>query len=284
MTAMEGILVALVGLGIVIVASVSFVYPLPGLTTNRGRGWTVVVGYLVLFWGSSVIRQTVPEELREPFAGPIMVVIFGAFVLSCIALIRPSPNLWLSTRKRAGYMCGLSFALFAVAAQIAPAPPPPTPEELAAQAAEEKKRKAAAEARRKAEEAEAEAERRAEEREKAAQEVEERKEAIREWGDDHRIAAKIQCEKAIEQRAQYDFEWTQGWGGRIFAGWTAEDPANPSERFPAITESTLLVYAGDKIRFQNAFGAFRNYRYACYYHPESETVRKVIVSPGRLYE
>ena len=51
MTAMAGIIVAVVGLSIVIVASVSFVYPLPGLKTNRGRGWTVVVGYGLLFWG-----------------------------------------------------------------------------------------------------------------------------------------------------------------------------------------------------------------------------------------
>ena len=100
MTAMGGIIAALVGLGIMIVAFVSFVYPLPGLTTKRGRGWTVVVGYSVLLWGSTIIRQTVPEELREPFATPIGFVVFGMLVLSVIALIRPSPNLWLSTRKQ----------------------------------------------------------------------------------------------------------------------------------------------------------------------------------------
>ncbi|MCY4388356.1 MAG: hypothetical protein OXC18_14790 [Desulfurellaceae bacterium] len=152
MTAMAGIIVSLVGLGIVIGASVSFVYPLPGLTTNRGRGWTVVVGYGVLCWGSTIIRQTVPEELREPFADPIMLVILGVFVLSCIALIRPSPNLWLSTRKQAGYVCGLSLGLMVVASQLLPEPPPPTSEELAALAAEAKREAEEAEAERRAEE------------------------------------------------------------------------------------------------------------------------------------
>ena len=271
MTTLAGIVMALAGLGIVIAASVSFVYPLPGLTTNRGRGWTVAVGYFVLLWGSAVIQQTVPEDLREPFAGPIAFVVIGMFVLSVIALIRPSPNLWLPTRKRAGYMCGLSLGLMVVAGALLPEPPPPTPEELAAMAAKEKREAEEAEARRKAEE-----------RERAVQEVEERREAILEWGEDHIIAAKVRCEDHIEQLAQYDFEWTQGWGKPIFSRWIAHDPENPSQMFPPITESTILVYSGDKIRFQNGFGAFRNHTYECQYNPESKTVIRVSASPGRL--
>ena len=272
MTAMEGIIVALVGLGILIIGSVSFVYPLPVLTTNKRRGWTGVVGYLVLFYGSTIIRQTVPEELREPFASPLLaLVIFGAFILSCIAIIRPLPQLWLSTRKRAGYVCILSFGFMLVAARLSPEPPPPTPEELAAQAAEEKKRKA-----------EEEAERKAAERERVYQEVEERREAIRDWGADHLIAAENRCDEHIEQLAQYDFEWTTRFADRrIFSGWIGQDPENPSQMFPPITESTILIYTGDKIRFQNRYGAFRHYTYTCHYHPESETALKVSASPAK---
>ena len=147
-------------------------------------------------------------------------------------------------------------------------------------AAEAKREEEEAEARRKAEEAEAEAERIAEERERAVQEVEERREAIQEWGEDHISDARFYCSDPIEQRAQYDFEWTTGFADRqIFSRWIAHDPENPSFMFPPITESTILVYSGDRIRFQNGFGVFRNMTYECHYHPESETVRKVIVSP-----
>ena len=291
MAAMEGIIIALVGLGIVIVASVSFVYPLPGLTTNRGRGWTVGVGYCVLFWGSTIIRQTVPEELREPFDGPITFVVLGMFVLSCIALIRPSPNLWLSTRKQAGYVCGLSLGLMAVAAQIAPEPPPPTPEELAAIAAEEKREAEEAKARRKAEEegrriseAAAEIERRTEERERGVREIEARKAAIQEWGEEHLSDAERHCEDRIEQHAEADFEWTTGWGDSIFQAWTAMDLTNTEKKNPVITESTILLYTGDKIRFQNSFGVFRNQKYGCSYHPDSKTVINVMVAPGRFID
>ncbi len=154
MTAMAGIIIALAGLAIVIVAFVSFVYPLPGLTTKRGRGWTIAGGYLVLLWGSSIIRQTVQEELREPFVTIPMMVIFGAFVLSCIALIRPLPSCWLPTRKQARYACVLSLGLMAAASPLLPEPPPPTPEELAAIAAEKRREAAEAEEQRRLEEVE----------------------------------------------------------------------------------------------------------------------------------
>lgn len=282
MTAMVGILLALVGLGIVIAAFASFVYPLPGLTTKRGRGWTIVAGYCVILWGSIIIRQTVPEEIRESFVNYIMLVPYCAFILSIIALIRPLPSCWMPTRKQARYGCALTFGLLVAISPLRPEPPPLTSEELAAMAAEAKREEEEAEARRKAEEAEAEAERIAEERERAVQEVEERREAIKEWGEDHIIPAKTRCEEHIEQLAKYDFEWTQGWGKPIFSQWIAHDPENPSYMFPPITESTILVYSGDKIKFQNGFGVFQHYTYTCHYHPDSKTVRKVTSSPGRL--
>ena len=273
MTTLAGIVMALVGLAIAIVAFVSFVYPLPGLTTNRGRGWTVVSGYCVLLWGSIIIRQTVPEEIRESFVTYIMLVPYGAFILSIIALIRPLPSCWMPTRKQARYGCALTFGLLVAISPLAPESPPPTSEELAAMAAEAKR-----------EEEEAEARRKVEERERAVQEVEDRREAIREWGEDHIIPAKTRCEERIEQLAKYDFEWTQGWGKPIFSQWIAHDPENPQQfqLFPPITESTILVYSGDKIKFQNGFGVFQHYTYTCHYHPDSKTVRKVTASPGRL--
>ena len=100
-------------------------------------------------------------------AAILVFIAFSAMIVSIVALVRPLPKLWLPTRKRAGYVCGLSFVLMVAAGAFLPEPPPPTPEELAAIAAEEKREAEAAEARRKAEEAEAEAARRVEEREQA---------------------------------------------------------------------------------------------------------------------
>ena len=100
-------------------------------------------------------------------AAILVLIAFSVLILSGIALIRPLPKFWLPTRKRAGYVCGLSFVLMVAAGAFLPEPPPPTPEELAAIAAEEKREAEEAEARRKAEEAEAEVERRAKEREQA---------------------------------------------------------------------------------------------------------------------
>lgn len=87
-------------------------------------------------------------------AGILVLIAFGALVLSIIALIRPLPSFWLPTRKRAGYICGLSLGLMVAVSPLLPEPAPPTPEELAAIAAEEKREAEEAEARRKVEEAE----------------------------------------------------------------------------------------------------------------------------------
>ena len=285
MAATAGIIVALVGLAIVIVAFVSFVYPLPGLTTKRGRGWTVVVGYGVLLWGSTIIRQTVPEELRESFITIPMLVIFGAFVLSCIALIRPLPSFWLPTRKKARYACSLSLGLMVAVSPLLPEPPPPTPEELAAIAAEEKREAEEAEVRRKAEEAEAEAKQESDEfntmLREGYEEVEARRIAIEEWGEEHQYDAEDHCAEKIEELAPYIFRWTTDWvDRRMFYTWLAIDPKKGNlSFFPEITEKTLLAYTGNKIRFAAKDGEFRKYQYQCIYHPDSETVIHVSASP-----
>ena len=85
-------------------------------------------------------------------AGILVLIAFGALVLSIIALVYPLPKFWLPTRKRAGRVCGLSLVLMFVSAPFLPEPTPPTPEELAAIAAEERRAKIEAAVRQRAEE------------------------------------------------------------------------------------------------------------------------------------
>ena len=263
---MAGIIVALIGLGIILVASFSFVQPLPRLglptKTRAFTYWLVGGGYIIVATGSGMIRQTFPEEVREPFLFLPMLAVLGAFILSCIALVRPLPKLWLATRGRAGYVLALSLGLMSVLSILLPEPPPPTPEELAAQAAEAERQRTeqAAEERRKA----------AEERREAAEEVAEKLQSL---GEDYIHAAAVRCEDHIEQLAKYDFEWTTRWGERIFSWYTWSDLG---------TDGATIKYMGDKIRFQNGFGAFSHYTYTCHYDTEEETIIHVSATQGRL--
>ena len=44
----------------------------------------------------------------------------------------------------------------------------------------------------------------------------------------------------------------------------------------------ILTYIGDKIRFQNGFGAWQDMIYECDYDPSTKSAMDVRVRPGRL--
>jgi len=94
---------------------------------------------------------------------------------------------------------------------------------------------------------------------------------LRCWGEKHLINASVRCDDQVEAMAQYSAEWTDGFFEPKFSRykWLSQ---------PAGT----VTYFGDKVRFQNGFGAWQNMVYACDYDPESDTVLDVTVSPGRL--
>ena len=91
------------------------------------------------------------------------------------------------------------------------------------------------------------------------------------WGEKHASRAFSACRDAIERHAKYQFEWTDGLFGSKFS------------RFSWKNKSDLtLIYVGDKIQFQNGFGAWQNMQYRCDYDPVNKKMLSVFVSEGRL--
>jgi len=91
------------------------------------------------------------------------------------------------------------------------------------------------------------------------------------WGDKHTITAGFLCDDYVEKLAKYSFEWTDGFLERKFSHFRWKDRARGT-----------ITFIGDKIRFQNGFGAWQNYIYECDLDPSAETVLDVRARPGRL--
>lgn len=91
------------------------------------------------------------------------------------------------------------------------------------------------------------------------------------WGDRHDTDAIYKAEILIEKHAKYDFEWTDGFMEKKLS------------KVQWYNKSELTVsYFGDKIKFQNGFGAWQNMVYQVDYDPINDKVIGVRVSPGRL--
>lgn len=88
------------------------------------------------------------------------------------------------------------------------------------------------------------------------------------WGEKHAGMAAVRCQTAVEREAQYQAEWTDSWAEVKFPrfGWADQ-------------EKGTLNYFGDKVKFQNGFGAWKHMIYVCTYDPKSEVVLSVLVTP-----
>lgn len=91
------------------------------------------------------------------------------------------------------------------------------------------------------------------------------------WGEKHSISAAVYCEKYVEKLAQYSHEWTDG----------ILEPKFSHYRWKNIDKG-VVTYIGDKIKFQNGFGAWQNYVYECDFDPAAETILDVRAQAGRL--
>lgn len=85
------------------------------------------------------------------------------------------------------------------------------------------------------------------------------------------INASVVCDDKIEKLAKYDFQWTDGLLEPKFSHYRW---SNQGKR--------AITYIGDKIKYQNGFGAWQYYTYECDFDIHNETVMEVRVSPGRL--
>lgn len=91
------------------------------------------------------------------------------------------------------------------------------------------------------------------------------------WGDKNSVAAGVYCKQPVEQLGKYSAKWTDGALETKFSHYRWLDQRNGT-----------LTYIGDKIEFQNGFGAFQAHTYECDYSPASKTVLAVRAQPGRL--
>lgn len=89
-------------------------------------------------------------------------------------------------------------------------------------------------------------------------------------GKKFQITAEIRCSIAVEQLAKYDFRWTD-------TGYETK-----FDRVLWIREPYVIGYRGDKIQFQNGFGAWVRHNYLCEFDTSTEKATGVVASPGRL--
>lgn len=92
------------------------------------------------------------------------------------------------------------------------------------------------------------------------------KKSLQCWGDRHSGRATVACTRAVEAQAEYQAEWTDG----------ALESKFPTFGWADQSRGTLR-YRGDKVKFQNGFGAWKNMRYACLYNPDSANPPEVLI-------
>lgn len=91
------------------------------------------------------------------------------------------------------------------------------------------------------------------------------------WAKEHDSDAIFASELLIERFAKYEFEWTSGFMESKISRYAWKNKSRYT-----------LSYFGDKIKFQNGFGAWQNMIYQIDYDPINEKLLNVSVSPGRL--
>jgi len=91
------------------------------------------------------------------------------------------------------------------------------------------------------------------------------------WGDKFSISASIYCKDPVAKLGKYSSRWTDGTLETKFSRfrWLNKDAGT-------------LTYIGDKIEFQNGFGAFQKHIYECDFNPENKLVLSVRAEPGQL--
>lgn len=91
------------------------------------------------------------------------------------------------------------------------------------------------------------------------------------WGDKNSSSAIIASRDSIERYAKYQFKWTDGFLEPKLSRCRWKDKSR-----------LIVTYLGDKIMFQNGFGAWQNMIYQIDYDPINEKVLNIKVSNGRL--
>lgn len=85
------------------------------------------------------------------------------------------------------------------------------------------------------------------------------------------FAAMSVCQDAVERLPKYEYEWIDGLMDQKFSDlrWSQFDTG-------------VILVAGDKIKLQNGFGAYQNYKYGCEINVVTGQIVNVFAEPGRL--
>lgn len=91
------------------------------------------------------------------------------------------------------------------------------------------------------------------------------------WGEKAGLSVSVLCEDFIERFAKYDFEWTDGILEPKFSHYRWRD-----------IDAGIVTILGDKIKFQNGFGAWTYMTYECDVNPANNQISDVRVKEGRI--
>lgn len=91
------------------------------------------------------------------------------------------------------------------------------------------------------------------------------------WGEKAGVIAAVKCPALIEKEARYSARWTDGFLGPKFSHYRWLDEGNG--------EVTVI---GDKVVFQNGFGAEQRMTYECDVDPAGQIILAVRVTPGAI--
>ena len=79
---------------------------------------------------------------------------------------------------------------------------------------------------------------------------------------DYRAKISLICAPEVEKLAKYDFEWIGGWTAPKFPNYVGK-----------VKKPYVLTIAGDSIKFQNGFGAYKKTKYYCDYNLKTDEYR-----------
>lgn len=91
------------------------------------------------------------------------------------------------------------------------------------------------------------------------------------WGKKSIGFAENRCKEPIEKQALHSIRWDDDWSHPMFARLAWHDQA-----------AGVITFMGDRVEFQNGFGAFTRFTYACDYDTALKTVVEVRTFEGRL--
>ena len=86
------------------------------------------------------------------------------------------------------------------------------------------------------------------------------------------LDASIKCASAVERLAKNNFEWIDSWLEQKFS------------RYLGNKDNSVITYVGDRIKYQNGFGAWIISVYACEFDVKNNRVINAYAQPGRLPE